>query len=308
MKVIKNLFSRVQSGDTMIEVLAAIAIIGVALAGGYALSSHSLRTGVDASQRSTALSLAQGQVEFLKNAVYTGTADTYADAEQPFCIDDSNGEVLPASTCSTHYSPYIVNITYDSTTRVFIIKPSWVGLSSGDANELSLYYKYPEGFTPMIQPPPPPPPPPGPPPVPPTASTSNPSGIASTSVTFNSQVNPNGFSTTYYFQYSRCTASTDPGPGGGQRTDGCRPPTGGSWTNTASQPAGSGTISEARSQLINGLQPHTAYLYRVIAVNAGGTVTNTGPLTPAQLNSFPPMVPCGPNMCAQGTESFWTPQ
>jgi prepilin-type N-terminal cleavage/methylation domain-containing protein len=137
-----------QSGDTMIEVLAAIAIIGVALAGGYALSSHSLRTGVDASQRSTALSLAQGQVEFLKNALVTKTTGTYTSASQPFCINDATGQVLTPTDCRNHYSPYDIAITYDGATKVFRIKPSWSSLSTGDVNELSLYYKFPETFTP----------------------------------------------------------------------------------------------------------------------------------------------------------------
>jgi prepilin-type N-terminal cleavage/methylation domain-containing protein len=62
-KLIK--FSSNQSGDTIIEVLIAMAILAVILTGAYATSNRSLITERDAQEHSEALTVAQTQVEDL---------------------------------------------------------------------------------------------------------------------------------------------------------------------------------------------------------------------------------------------------
>ena len=64
-------------------------------------------------------------------------------------------------------------------------------------------------------------------------------------------VNPEGLATSYYFQYGT---------------------TSGYGHNTATHSAGSGTSSAAVSQSLSGLAARTSYHYRIVAVNAGGTV------------------------------------
>jgi len=136
-----------QAGDTIVEVLASIAIIGVALAGGYALSSHSLRTGIDANRRSAALSLAQGQVEFLKNSVAEGNTGLYTGDGGPFCINDADGNRMTGSNCvSLSGTPYDIAITYDNGSKVFTVMPSWERLGGDVRGETVLYYKLPDVF------------------------------------------------------------------------------------------------------------------------------------------------------------------
>ncbi len=52
-------------GDTIVEVLICIAIVGAVILGAYSLASHSLQEGISASEHTEAQKLAEGQVEAL---------------------------------------------------------------------------------------------------------------------------------------------------------------------------------------------------------------------------------------------------
>ena len=81
--------------------------------------------------------------------------------------------------------------------------------------------------------------------------------IDSTSAKINATINPHGSPTTFYVEYGTTTAY------------GSRYP-----ASTGSS-AGTGTIDRAVSLTVSGLQPSTAYHYRVVATNANGTVQGT---------------------------------
>jgi hypothetical protein len=85
----------------------------------------------------------------------------------------------------------------------------------------------------------------------PAASTGNATAVTPTSATVNGTVNPEGQSTTYYFEYGTTTSY-------------------GSQTSMAG--AGSGTADVKVSTSIEPLTPNTTYHYRVVATNASGTV------------------------------------
>jgi type II secretory pathway pseudopilin PulG len=100
-------------GDTIVEVLMCIAIVGAVIAGAYALASRSLAEGVSASEHSQAIKLAEGQLEALKsrqrdtssrndlwaqyfappNPVNTATLNSISN----FCLDTSATAMLDAS-------------------------------------------------------------------------------------------------------------------------------------------------------------------------------------------------------------------
>lgn len=85
----------------------------------------------------------------------------------------------------------------------------------------------------------------------PVVATGNATAITSTSATVNGTVNPDGQSTTYYFEYGTTTSY-------------------GSQTSMAG--AGSGTADVKVSTSIEPLTPNTTYHYRVVATNASGTM------------------------------------
>lgn len=58
---------RRQAGDTIVEVLIAIAIVTLVLTGAYALSNHNVRAIQDNQEHNQAIQLVQDEIELLKN-------------------------------------------------------------------------------------------------------------------------------------------------------------------------------------------------------------------------------------------------
>ena len=83
----------------------------------------------------------------------------------------------------------------------------------------------------------------------PSVTATNPSHVTQTSAQFNGTVNPNGASTTYFFQYGLSTAYG---------------------FNTAVQKAGHGTKVIKVSAAAPGLIPGTVYHFRILAFNSRG--------------------------------------
>jgi hypothetical protein len=138
--------------------MAAITIIGLALATAYALSNRSFRTGQSTVERTQALALAQGQVEFLKNLGLKGEINNLLVTSNygtggKFCFRDDTGVAAAAgngSYCYT-YGPidyktlYNLDISYCdgsgcSPGGVFTITANWQALGGGQ-NQLNVYYK-----------------------------------------------------------------------------------------------------------------------------------------------------------------------
>jgi hypothetical protein len=84
----------------------------------------------------------------------------------------------------------------------------------------------------------------------PTAITGPVSAVGPTSATASGTVNPNGQSTTWYFEYGTSTSY-------GKKT--------------SSKSAGSGTTNVQVSGTLTGLTPGTTYHYRLVATSSGGT-------------------------------------
>src|SRR6266550_4491000 len=84
----------------------------------------------------------------------------------------------------------------------------------------------------------------------PSVATGPVTASGQTSATVTGSVNPNGLSTTWYFQYGM---STNYG------------------SQTGSSNAGSGTTSTSVSSTLAGLSPGTTYHYRLVATNGSGT-------------------------------------
>ena len=84
----------------------------------------------------------------------------------------------------------------------------------------------------------------------PTVSTGSANSVSKTSATLNGTVNPNGLSTTYYFQYGRTASYGSAKPGSN---------------------AGFGLSGVPINDAISNLIPNAAYHYRLVAANSSGT-------------------------------------
>lgn len=64
----RGLKTRRQAGDTIVEVLIAIALVSLIITGAYVTANRSVKTLQDTSEHAQALKLVQAQIEFLRAA------------------------------------------------------------------------------------------------------------------------------------------------------------------------------------------------------------------------------------------------
>lgn len=143
-------------GDTIVEVIVAIAILGLSIGGAYALANRAFHTAQNTDERVEALALAQGQAEFLRDLGLKDQINILPAqflAGDAFCFKDDDGNAVAADDeyCD-NYGPsdsiYDVSINYCGTAgcsppNVFNIKVNWDRAGGGEVNSLTLYYRPP---------------------------------------------------------------------------------------------------------------------------------------------------------------------
>lgn len=137
-------------GDTIVEVMIAMAVISSVLAGAFSVTQKSSQAVRSSQERSEMLQIVQGQLELVRaeamtaqnmsNPIYSGTT---------FCINEATATVQPISDLS-NYPPactgrgpgelYSVNIRYISAEESFRVEGTWDGLS-GARNTVALSYR-----------------------------------------------------------------------------------------------------------------------------------------------------------------------
>jgi len=100
----------------------------------------------------------------------------------------------------------------------------------------------------------------------PSTTTGSATDMTQHSAKLNGTVNPNGDSTTYYFQWGPTTSYGN---------------------TTPTQSAGSGTSDVAVSANLTGLTPNTTYHYRLVAVNSAGTTNGSDMTFKTKGNAMP---------------------
>ena len=106
----------------------------------------------------------------------------------------------------------------------------------------------------------------------PTVTTNPATSVTSDSATLNGTVNPNGASTTYYFEYGTTESYG---------------------SHTVTKSAGSGTGNTSVSATITGLNHNTTYHYRIVAANSGGTSYGSDRTFYTPAFALPPTVATG---------------
>ncbi len=141
-----------QRGDTIVEVLIALTVVGFMLTGAYASARRSLFAVRASQERLEALKYAEGQIEMIKYDIGTASP-TSLTITAPFCMDDNNA--LPVG-----YSPTYCNLGVDgrykmsiersntsivgpppATEYTFTVTASWDRIGGGGSDSLSLSYK-----------------------------------------------------------------------------------------------------------------------------------------------------------------------
>jgi Tfp pilus assembly protein PilV len=141
---------RNSAGDTIVEVLIAVAVVSLVLGAAFAVVNRTLHNAQQAREHTEALNLLQGQLERVKalskipgNTVFTGSA--------VFCVSSTDvftpiaGAVLPAASYPAACTSNAVNGGYNlgvirGANNTFTAKANWTG-PTGGAEEVSLIYR-----------------------------------------------------------------------------------------------------------------------------------------------------------------------
>ena len=153
----RNLLLKSSRGDTLVEVLIAIAVVSSVLAITYATMNRNIITTRRNQERTEASKVGQGQIESLKNLASTNQAALTSVGTNPFCIDPTNtvnpirqtsGNVPIATGLDTevftnypaeciHESLYHYGIRYEGDVYRFYVR--WNQLGGGRGEVISVY-------------------------------------------------------------------------------------------------------------------------------------------------------------------------
>lgn len=139
--LVRKLQSR---GDTIVEVLVAIAVVSFVLAVAYVTANKNTLRNQDIQEHSQALQLATSQLEFLHtNSI--GTNNCFDTGGNPVGTAGSNGPCMvkgDGTQNTTHTPPeYTIAIT-KPTAITYQVNVSWDStLNSGGKNSVTLYYQ-----------------------------------------------------------------------------------------------------------------------------------------------------------------------
>lgn len=125
-----------QAGDTIVEVLVAIAVVAFMLTSAYVLSLRSTQSTQDAQERSQALKLVETQLEFLRNAgTITGgnCFDANATPTNTCTVTPNGPGTAPAFTLTVAANVNGCNNSYS-------VQAAWDGIA-GNVNNVSMCYR-----------------------------------------------------------------------------------------------------------------------------------------------------------------------
>lgn len=137
-----------ERGDTIVEVLIAIAVVSLVLGGAYVTTNRSLQTTRAAQERSIALKLAESQIERIKALAANDPAALFG-APSPFCISGSTGQPVSASdaACSVDSSGMpaseepVFHLSVERSNNDFVLTETWYNVSGRMTDSLQLRYR-----------------------------------------------------------------------------------------------------------------------------------------------------------------------
>jgi len=127
------------TGDTIVEVLIAIAIVSVVLGGAYVSANNSLTGTRQAQERGESLKLAEEQIERLSEAKINPAVFTQTN----FCINNTL-QLKPDTDPACQQAPQggvVYKTSIARTGNTFTINNSWERAGGGGNEQLSLIYR-----------------------------------------------------------------------------------------------------------------------------------------------------------------------
>lgn len=141
MKLFKN---RNQSGDTIVEVMLVVAILGLTFGAAYSIASASVAKTRNAQEHAEALQYLNSQVELMRStpADRIGAAASFG----AFCIELPTGTPRNTPHPSCSFGPggrYVVQINYDEASgqNVYTFQVDWAGAANLGPQRERISYK-----------------------------------------------------------------------------------------------------------------------------------------------------------------------
>lgn len=123
-----------QAGDTIVEVLIAVAIVSLVLAGSYAMVSKSTAATQNTQERSQAQQLVKAQIELLRN--YYSVNNTAFSGR---CFGTDGSVKTVAGDCIDN-SPAQYQLAISPTGDTYTVSATWVSLG-GSTSNVTMYYR-----------------------------------------------------------------------------------------------------------------------------------------------------------------------
>jgi|SRR5665213_1649297 len=117
-----------QAGDTIVEVMLVLAILGLAISISYATANRSLLNARQAQENSQATELVRSQLEALRTLSKTGSSpNIFAVWPVNSCLSQTSPYTIQSgAACALGSVPYQLTITYTSSpTDTFTIQAAW---------------------------------------------------------------------------------------------------------------------------------------------------------------------------------------
>lgn len=125
-----------QAGDTIVEVLIAMAVVSSILAGAYASSNKSLNANLQAQERAVATKVVEAQLEQLKTIAANPAPNIFTEPS-PFCIN--SGTVVSGSCITTNGIEYTTSIYRNG--NIFTVQATWDRAGGGTQERLDMVYR-----------------------------------------------------------------------------------------------------------------------------------------------------------------------
>jgi prepilin-type N-terminal cleavage/methylation domain-containing protein len=139
-----------ERGDTIVEVLIAIAVISLILGGAFVMTNRSLQGTRDAQERVNATKLVEGQIEQIKELAGGSESDTLFGTTVPasFCIDADGAVVNAASSgCRVNASggapttEPIFGLVVTRAGNTFTVRTEWTSVRGDTQNNVEMKYR-----------------------------------------------------------------------------------------------------------------------------------------------------------------------
>lgn len=155
--MMRKLFTN-QSGDTIVEVLIAMAVASLVLGSSYAVANRTMANTRQAQEHSEATEIANEQIEAIASLSGAGNTDISDNTPVYNCISivGINMVVVPQFTLSnpldetSDYQPACVRTSaagyrtafrYIPLTRTYEVTVTWDAIATGNQSKVSLTYK-----------------------------------------------------------------------------------------------------------------------------------------------------------------------